>query len=78
MLSPMGSIAYRCHLVSIDRCGQGTVEFVIVLCAFMALIGGLGALWHVLGDGIVVQHAITSASHNIAGAAGAWADVFAY
>ena len=58
--------------------GQATVEFAIVLFAFMAIAAGLAALWHGLEDGMLVRHALTSASHHLAGAVGAWADVLAY
>lgn len=78
MRSRTASTACRLARIVGDRGGQGTVETALVLFAFIALAAGLAALWHVAGDGEVVTHALWSASHHIAGAAGAWADVFAY
>ena len=59
--------------------GQGTLEYALVMFAFMAIIGGLGAVWHMLDAGLPVQHALQSASHHVASVApGAFADVFMY
>lgn len=58
--------------------GQSTVEYVLVLTAFLAMILAFGALWNVLSEGLVVDHAIQSASHNMVSAAGSWADFFLY
>lgn len=59
--------------------GQATVEFAIVLAAFVVVAVGLSALWHALDQGVFVQHALQSASHHLEGAeSGAWGDVLAY
>ncbi len=59
--------------------GQGTLEYALVMFAFMAIVGGLGALWHLFDAGLPVQHALQSASHHVASVApGALADVFMY
>lgn len=58
--------------------GQSTVEFAVVMAALLCIAIGLGALWHVMRDGLFVSHAITCASHNLSGAPGSWLDVFAY
>ena len=46
--------------------------------AFLAVIVGLGALWRLFGDGIVLDHALASASHHLSGSIGAIIDVFCY
>lgn len=48
-----------------DESGQSTVEYAIVFTAFLAVVAGLGALMGVVGDGLFVQHAVTSASHCV-------------
>lgn len=59
--------------------GQGTLEYAVVAFAFLAVFGGLGSLWHLLDDAVLVRHALQSASHHIASAApGAFADAFMY
>ncbi len=45
--------------------GQSTVEFAIVAAAFLAITVGLGALWHFLDAGMLVDHAVANASHHI-------------
>lgn len=62
-----------------NRSGQGTVEYAVVLAAFMAIVVALGALWHFLDAGTVVQHALQGASHHLQSVtAGAIGDVFQY
>lgn len=59
--------------------GQATVEFVIVLAAFIAVGIAFGEIWGSLKEGLFVQHALQCASHHLSSAApGAWIDVFAY
>ena len=54
--------------------GQSTVEY-----AFLALAIALGALWNLFDSGLVVDHALQSASHHLREVAqGAWLDVFLY
>lgn len=61
-----------------DR-GQATVEFAVVTAGFLAATVALSALWHVLGGGIVVEHATAVASHHIQLVAPATlADIFLY
>ena len=58
---------------------QGTVEYAIVLIAFLAIVIAFGVLWNAISDGLFVEHAIQSASHNVqSGLAGVLADVFVY
>ena len=59
--------------------GQSTVEFAIVFAAFLALVLGLGAMADLFQSGMVVEHALQSASHHLKNVAtGAWADVLLY
>lgn len=61
------------------QCGQGTVEYAVVLAAVVAMIAGFGALWHFFDQGAPVMHALQSASHHVqSAAAGAIGDVFMY
>lgn len=59
--------------------GQSTVEFAVVCAALICVGAGLAALLHLFDKGLVVQHALASASHHLAsGDAGAWGDILAY
>ncbi|WP_080802067.1 hypothetical protein [Arabiibacter massiliensis] len=59
--------------------GQGTVEFALVTVAFVAMLVALGALWRGLEGGMLVEHALSAASHHVQLAApGSTADVFLY
>lgn len=59
--------------------GQGTIEYALVMFGFLSIVAGLGALWNMLGDGLLATHALVSASHHVqAVAPGAVADVFAF
>ena len=43
--------------------GQGTLEYALVLFAFLAVVGALAAMWHVGRDGRLLQLAKKAASH---------------
>lgn len=59
--------------------GQSTVEYAMVLAAFLAMLMALGALWHLFDFGTVIDHALQSASHHVQNVSeGAWLDVFLY
>lgn len=59
--------------------GQATVEFAIVLAAFILVAVAYGALWDSLKDGLFVRHALQGASHHLQSTSqGAWGDVLAY
>lgn len=59
--------------------GQSTVEFAIVCAAFLTVVIALGALWRIFDLGLVMDHALQSASHHLSQvASGAWLDVFLY
>lgn len=73
-------LSWRCRLMQERRqVGQATVEFALVLFAFLALLAGLGALSNFMQSGKLVEHANARASHAVgSGDAGAWVDVLAY
>ena len=59
--------------------GQSSVEYVIVFAAFLAMIIGLGAVANLLESGLVLEHALQSASHHLSNVpTAAWADIFLY
>lgn len=47
-----------------SREGQSTLEYLLVLGAFVALLAALGLLWHAAKDGVLVGLATESASHG--------------
>ncbi len=60
-------------------CGQSTVEYLLVLLAFVSAIVALGLLWHAGRDGVLVGMATTSASHGTGqGAVALLRDVLEY
>ena len=61
-----------------DLPGQSTVEFALVTAALLCVVVGLSAFWRLAGQGVLVEHAVAAASHHVAGAASAVADVFAF
>ncbi len=74
----MTGIGSACWLLTNER-GQGTVEYALVMAGILCVVIGLGALWDMLGGGILVEHALMSASHHVqAVTPGAVADVFMY
>lgn len=58
--------------------GQSTVEYALLSAAFLAIVLGLGALSDLLGDGVVVSHAISAASHGVQNSIGGAIDVFSF
>lgn len=61
------------------ECGQSTVEFAVVAAAFLVVTLGLGALWRGVSGGLFIEHALSTASHHIEGAAPqALADILLY
>lgn len=47
--------------------GQSTVEYVLVLLAFLATLIALGAIWTAVRSGALQRHARESMSHNVEG-----------
>ncbi len=69
----------RARAVAQGERGQATVEFAVVMGAFLAIALACGALWRALEGGLFVEHALASASHHVQAAApGNVADVFLY
>ena len=48
-----------------DKRGQATVEFAIIMAGFLAITIALGALWHLLSSGLIINHALAVASHHV-------------
>ncbi|MEG0071288.1 MAG: hypothetical protein RR671_02820 [Raoultibacter sp.] len=62
-----------------NSCGQVTVEFVVILAAFLVIALVLGVVWRALEEGLLVDHALQSASHHIETVVpGVISDVFLY
>ena len=63
----------------VDRKGQATVEFAVIAAGFLAVTVALMAFWRMLGDGLIVEHALAVASHHIQAVAPVTiADIFLY
>lgn len=45
--------------------GQSTVEYALVLFAFLSMLLSLGAVWHAVRDGALVDRAIEASSHQL-------------
>jgi len=58
--------------------GQSSVEYALILVAFLALILAFAALWRFLEAGSLIEHALMSASHHLSGGVGVYADIWAY
>ena len=57
--------------------GQSTVEYAVIFAGFLSLVLAFGSLWHVLDGGVLVAHALASASHHVRGVfSGVLADAF--
>ncbi len=62
-----------------ERLGQSTVEYAIVLGAFLAMVVALGAIAKAASSGVVVSEAVEAASHSQAQSfVGALQDVALY
>lgn len=60
--------------------GQSTVEYALVLFAFLAVALGLGSMWHAARDGALLRRATGSSSHALTaeGALGSTQDLLIY
>lgn len=61
-----------------DCRGQASVEYAVVLAAFLAVVVGMGLLMRAFGDGLFVEHGLAAASHHIQASAGWMSDVLGY
>ena len=60
-----------------DDNGQSTIEFAIVAASMIIIVVSLSLIWKLGDNGILIEHAIKSASHHIQEAAiGIIGDVF--
>ena len=53
-----------------SECGQSTVEYALVLFAFLASILAMASLWHGARDGALLQRCKESLSHQLSAAGG--------
>lgn len=51
-------------------CGQASVEYALVLMAFLSMIAAFACIWHAGRDGALLRHATEAASHQLE-----WGDV---
>ncbi len=59
--------------------GQSTLEYLLVMSAFAALVAGIALLWRTAQAGKLQEIAITASSHSAAeGAVAALKDVLGY
>lgn len=59
--------------------GQSTVEFAVVTAGLLALVIALGVLWRALDQGLLVEHALSAASHHLVEVPAAFiADIFRF
>ena len=59
----------RCpSCLAVDEAGQSSVEYALVLGAFLALVLALGLVWSVVGQGGLQRASERAASHAIEGA----------
>lgn len=55
------------------------MEFAVITAGFIAATVALSALWHALGGGLLVEHALAVASHHVQSVAPVTiADIFLY
>ena len=68
-----------CAGVIENECGQSTLEYAIVLFAFLSMVIALITLWHAARSGLWVQAAVDAASHALrSGFATTFKDVLLY
>lgn len=58
----------RPSCLAVDEAGQSSVEYTLVLGAFLALVLALGLVWSVVGQGGLQRASERAASHAIEGA----------
>ena len=64
----MREIKRRPSCLAVDEAGQSSVEYALVLGAFLALVLALGLVWSVVGQGGLQRASERAASHAIEGA----------
>lgn len=71
----------RVRPLAVGRCGRGqsTVEYALVLVAFLASLLALAAVWRAWADGTLLSTAVDSSSHLLSpGLEGALQDTLLY
>ena len=60
-----------------SQCGQSTVEYALVLVAFLSIAIALAGVWRVSRSGRLLDRAVEACSHQIGGgdALGSWRDI---
>ena len=58
----------RPSCLAVDEAGQSSVEYALVLGAFLALVLALGLVWSIVGQGGLQRASERAASHAIEGA----------
>lgn len=53
-----------CRPFPCDQTGQASLEYVVVFCAFLAMVVALIALWRWLSAGGLLGKALAAASHS--------------
>lgn len=62
-----------------SRCGQGSMEYVLVTAAFLSMILALSALWHAWANKDLLQRSIDASSYTTAqGVIGDVQDILLY
>ena len=62
-----------------SECGQSTVEYLLVLMAFLAIVLAMGSIWHAAQDGRLAEIARDASSHSFReGVVGMAQDLLAY
>ena len=50
-----------------DCNGQSSVEYALVMIAFVSMLAALACLWHAGRDGRLLRRAVEAASHQLGG-----------
>ncbi len=60
--------------------GQSSVEYMLVMMAFLSMVIALAALWHAGHDGVLLNQAVEASSHQVGGsdALGSMRDIALY
>lgn len=58
--------------------GQSTVEYAAILFGVLAVVAGLAAVFELSESGLLMQHALQSASHHVGGSVAGVVDAFMY
>lgn len=48
--------------------GQASVEYALVVLAFLSIVAALAVVWHAGRDGALLKRALDAASHQLGGA----------